>query len=104
MNQFYNVTTPTHVFVIPDDMPMDEIEWIRWTYDQAGRTVLEKTLSDVEIEGQVMSVTLTQAETKLFDSYLPITVQLRVGFQGQSFPSEEFTIAKISTLNDEVIE
>ena len=60
-------TTPTHTFTLPDDLKTTTISALYITYDQHGTTVLEKTLSDVTINGGVITCTLTQADTLKFE-------------------------------------
>ena len=60
-------TTPTHTFTLPDDLKTATISALYITYAQHGTTVLEKTLSDVTINGGVITCTLTQADTLKFE-------------------------------------
>ena len=60
-------TTPTHTFTLPDDLTSATISALYITYAQHGTTVLEKTLSDVTINGGVITCTLTQADTLKFE-------------------------------------
>ena len=60
-------TTPTHTFTLPDNLKTATISALYITYAQRGTTVLEKTLSDVTINGGVIICTLTQAETLKFE-------------------------------------
>lgn len=60
-------TTPTHTFTLPDDLTSATISALYITYAQGSKTVLEKTLSDVTINGGVIICTLTQADTLKFE-------------------------------------
>ena len=60
-------TTPTHTFTLPDDLTSATISALYITYAQGSKTVLEKTLSDVTINGGVITCTLTQADTLKFE-------------------------------------
>ena len=60
-------TTPTHTFTLPDDLKTATLSALYITYAQGSKTVLEKTLSDVTINGGVITCTLTQADTLAFD-------------------------------------
>ena len=101
---FYHLTTPTHEFVLPDDVPIEDIEWLRWTYSQAHMILLEKTLDDVNVDGQTLWFKMSQADTKLFDPFLPIKVQVRAGvIDGDALVSPEYTISTHEVLNEDVI-
>ena len=60
-------TTPTHTFTLPDNLKTATLSALYITYAQGSKTVLEKTLSDVTINGGVIICTLTQAETLKFE-------------------------------------
>ena len=60
-------TTPTHTFTLPDDLTSATISALYITYAQGSKTVLEKTLSDVTINGGVITCTLAQADTLKFE-------------------------------------
>lgn len=60
-------TTPTHTFTLPDNLKTATLSALYITYAQGSKTVLEKTLSDVTINGGVITCTLTQAETLKFE-------------------------------------
>ena len=60
-------TTPTHTFTLPDNLKTATISALYITYAQHGTTVLEKTLSDVTINGGAIICTLTQADTLKFE-------------------------------------
>lgn len=59
-------TTPTHIFTVPDEIPVDTFVEIYITYSQMGRVVTEKEKDDLTINGHELSVTLTQADTLSF--------------------------------------
>ena len=60
-------TTPTHTFTLPDDLKTATLSALYITYAQGSKTALEKTLSDVTINGGVITCTLTQADTLKFE-------------------------------------
>ena len=60
-------TTPTHTFTLPDNLKTATLSALYITYAQRGKTVLEKTLSDVMINNGVITCTLTQADTLKFE-------------------------------------
>ena len=60
-------TTPTHTFTLPDNLKTATLSAVYITYAQRGETVLEKTLSDVTINGGAIICTLTQVDTLKFE-------------------------------------
>lgn len=75
-------TTPTHKFKLP--FLSEDIEKAFVTYDQAGKTVVEKSkenavfVDDTENESTIMSVVLTQAETLAMKDNERLSIQVRV--------------------------
>ncbi|HEN0367643.1 TPA: hypothetical protein U3P15_000598 [Streptococcus agalactiae] len=53
------------------------------TYKQNGKVVLEKTIDDVSIHGEMVEVRLSQRETLLFSEGI-VTIQIRAKFQDGS--------------------
>lgn len=70
-------TTPTNIFNV--DVDCTTAESIYVTYSQYGRTKFEKTIEDIDVTEEEMSVKLTQEETlKLREGN--VTIQIRVKF------------------------
>ena len=69
-------STPTHSFVLP--MGEDDIKKVEITYCQDGKIVLQKGLYQSTIEGNVLSVTLSQADTFEFAENTSVEIQVRV--------------------------
>lgn len=69
-------TTSTHIFTVPIDFTEATALYI--TYQQLGRTVLEKELSDCTVESDKITVHLTQADTVKFKEDMPVRIQIRV--------------------------
>ena len=99
----YQLTTPKHRFFLPKAVPADELEWALISYEQNGSIVLEKDLASLTIEGQVLSIRLTQEETALFDEKTPAWVQLRCGARGLAFASRKFQITIKEVINKTVL-
>lgn len=59
-------TTPTHTFTFPKTVPIETITEMTVTYSQCGKTILQKTLSDMVAGEDFFSCRLSQDETKLF--------------------------------------
>ena len=72
-------TTPTHIF--RTDINLDNISVIYITYQQKGRTVLEKALEDVSFEDEnTFSIVLSQEDTLAFKSPDLVEIQIRLKY------------------------
>lgn len=69
---------------------------------QAGQVKIEKALSDVQLDGNVVSCTLTEAETLSLTAGRGIDakIQLRVGVGGQRMASQVFEVPVERILRD----
>ena len=95
-------TTPTHRFTLPFDYTQ-YVKKILITYSQRGAIVLEKNENDVQIDGNIVSYTLTQEETKLFSNG-DVRIQVRVLTNNDdALASETVTVHIDNVLNDEVL-
>lgn len=95
-------TTPTHSFTLPFDYN-SYVEKILISYFQDDKIVLEKTESDVEIDGKIVSYKLTQQETNLFSDGI-VKIQVRVITLNQdALVSNIYHMAVKDVLNDEVL-
>lgn len=77
-------TTPTHIFEVDRDLSFASVMFI--TYRQNGRNVVEKSLSDILVESDKLTVELTQEDTLQFkgnDNDI-VEIQIRVGFDDGS--------------------
>lgn len=74
-------TTPTNIFRTDVDLTNASVLFI--TYKQNGKVVLEKTIDDVSIHGEMVEVRLSQRETLLFSEGI-VTIQMRAKFQDGS--------------------
>lgn len=98
------LTTPTHSFVFPENVDPAELDWLRLTYAQNGVILFEKRLADMTIDGQTVSIALTQEETKQFSPAYPnVQVQMRVGIGEAAMATKIFNVPVADVLNDEVI-
>lgn len=98
------LTTPTHIFTFPDNINPSELDWLKLTYAQEGRIILEKDLSDMTVSGQQVFVTLTQAETKMFKvKKEPVQVQLRVGIGEVAMATKIYQVPVYEVLNSDII-
>ena len=69
-------TTPTHIF--KTDLDLTGADAVYVTYQQYGKTVLEKDLSDMTVEEESLTVRLTQTETLLFREKPDGTVRIQI--------------------------
>lgn len=74
-------TTPINIFRTDVDLTNASVLFI--TYKQNGKVVLEKTIDDVSIHGEMVEVRLSQRETLLFSEGI-VTIQIRAKFQDSS--------------------
>ena len=102
----YRVTTPQHVFTMPEDASVYDV--IQITYKQ-GSTKLVKVCDDgvapegVRITGDTVTVTLTQAETKKFKRG-DLTVQVRaLKNNGKAYASKRFPIEVEDVNNEDIL-
>lgn len=98
----YRGSTPTHVFTL--SIPVEDIKALRLTYAQGGRTVLEKTEKEVKMEGNLVTLRLTQEETLAFGQTAPVNIQLKVLLNsGAVLPSQIFRVHVDEILSEEVL-
>lgn len=69
-------TTPTHIFEIPIDSSL--LKQVQITYAQGSTNLLVKTIEDCVLDGNSISVTLSQEETLMFSHKKDVEVQIRV--------------------------
>ena len=95
-------TTPTHIFTIPFDTAL--IADLRISYAQCGKEVVVKTKEDATLDGQTITVKLTQEETFNFDCSKRVFVQVRVlTLGGEAVSSEVMMVSVEQCLNNEVL-
>ena len=83
-------TTPKHTFTFPFET--DLIQELKITYSQNKKIILEKYLDDFVIDGNTLSVTLTQEETFLFAGDVNVELQARVLTMGGDALSSDIRI------------
>ena len=96
----YRGTTPTLTFRLPIDT--GSITVLSIAVAQGRQVKIEKTLSDVHLDGNVISCTLTEAETLSLTagSSIEAKIQLRVGVGEQRMASQIFTVPVERILRD----
>ena len=73
-------TTPTHTFTFPFDTAI--IKDLSIVYQQNGENIIKKKLSDCKVDGNSVSITLSQEETLMFNLESIVRVQVKVLTQG----------------------
>ena len=96
----YRGTTPTLTFRLPIDT--GSITVLSVAVAQGRQVKIEKTLSDVHLDGNVISCTLTEDETMSLTAGASVEakIQLRVGVGEQRMASQIFTVPVERILRD----
>lgn len=95
-------STPRHEFIVPFHHSL--MKDFKATYSQGGRIVLEKHLKDFDIDGDTLSVKLTQEETFRFAQGIDVEIQGRVlTMGGDAIPSDIEIISAEKCLDREVL-
>ncbi len=68
-------TTPTHTFTVPFNC--DDVKNVEVTYKQNDTIVLQKYIGDCHIDGNIVSVDLTQEDTFKFVPKVNVKIQVR---------------------------
>lgn len=100
-------TTPTNTFTVDLDLTQAQVLYI--TYEQGGRTVIEKTLEDVTItpgsgkNPETLSVSLSQTDTLRLKNGA-VDIQIRARFpNGEAIASDVMTVPVDVILKEGVI-
>lgn len=95
-------TTPTHIFTLPFEV--SEIAALSVTYKQNGEVVFKKKMADCTLEGNNVTVELTQEETLQFAERNNVEIQLKAkNAAGKVIAHSVKTIPVERILDDEVI-
>lgn len=95
-------TTPTHTFTLPFEA--ENISKALIVYAQSDREVLRKIRSDCHMEGNTLSVKLTQKETFRFNYNKKVQIQVRVlTTAGKALTSNIITADAEKCLSNEVL-
>lgn len=101
-NQIQQGSTPTHEFELP--FPTDLVANIVVTYEQNDTVVVEKKGDEVEFDGYIARVSLTQAETLKFQNGKMVKIQLKVKTkEDEVIPSEIIYRGVSEVLNKEIL-
>jgi hypothetical protein len=95
-------TTPTHTFTLPFETK--DVTKVRVIYAQRDMVKIVKKESDAELQGNTITVRLTQTETLKLNDNLKTDIQVRVlTGDGNSFVSDIITVSTERCLTDEVL-
>ena len=94
-------TTPKHTFTLP--FSVEDIDSIHILYSQDERVRLKKTKSDCILDGNKVSVTLSQEETFRFMRGKKVYIQIRILRRDSALASEIMNMTIDDSLEDEVL-
>ena len=95
-------TTPTLTFTLP--IEADTITLLNIAFSQRRRIVFEKSLDDVEVYDNTITLTLSETETlKLMSDGSDVEIQLRVGVGDVRLASEIFRVSVDRILKDGIL-
>ena len=94
-------TTPENIFKLP--FILDDVKSLYVTYSQGNTVVLDKAIDDVIIDGNTITVKLTQEDTLKF-SNAQVNIQIRFKTnQGKAMASNIISTYVNNVLKDGVI-
>ena len=95
-------TTPTHTFTIP--FSVNNVADALIVYAQGEEEVLRKTVRHCHMDGNTLSVDLTQEETFLFNCNKKVQIQVRVlTTEGKALASNIITTDVAKCLSNEAL-
>lgn len=95
-------TTPTHTFTT--DIDLSEADVIFVTYEQGDTIVIEKTIDDLTVTSESISVELTQEETLAFNESGSVKIQIRARFaDGTAVASNIMKVSALAIIKEGVI-
>jgi hypothetical protein len=95
-------TTPKHTFTLPFDTGI--VDKVRVVYAQRDDVKIVKTEADAEMQGNNLSVKLTQEDTLQLNSSLKTHIQVRVvTYNGDALTSDIITVNTERCLDGEVL-
>lgn len=95
-------TTPTHTFTLPFET--NQLTKVRIVYSQGNAPIVTKEVEDCVLEGNTVTVKLTQEDTLKFDNSKFVSIQLRVVTDDEdSLVSDIIQKAVGECLDDEVL-
>ena len=96
-------STPTHIFTIPFDTLL--IDDLRVSYAQNNTEIVVKNKSDCELEGQAITVNLSQEDTLKFSHSKNVELQIKVLTTGGEVHISDIIVISVGkVLNSEVLQ
>lgn len=96
-------STPTLKFELPLEID-NNVTKLRVTFEQNDKIIFEKTERDIFINEQFFNLQLTQEETLMFDSSVPIRMQVKIRTtDGNVVPSDVVLIECKDVLSEEIL-
>ena len=99
-------STPRNTFVIPDDIDITGYKEIQIVYNQHNKAVVIKNSleGDIEVNGNELSVVLSQADTFKFDWQTVVRIQVRIMLSDDSvIASTPITVDANQCMDDNVL-
>lgn len=96
----YRGTTPTLNFTFEHNLEELNISALYITFKQGTEVVLEKSLEELEIKENKVTINLTQQETLKFMSYKPILIQARIKANNGAYATNIVTTDLKAILKD----
>ena len=93
-------STERHALTFPIDL--EHVEGVKITYTQNEDIVIVKEKDDVTINGKKIIVTLSEAETKLFEPEIPVEIQAKILIDDKVLNTKIKRIAVKRMLNTEL--
>lgn len=95
-------TTPTHIFTLPFDT--ETVKTARIIYSQSNEVIFVKTGDQLTLDGDTITVKLTQEDTLAFDCKKNVEIQVRVlTHSGDAMASDIEQVSPYRCLEDEVL-
>lgn len=94
-------TTPTHTWNLPFDSSL--LKEVSITYMQNDENVIKKTEDDCTMEGNRISITLSQEDTLKLEPKVRTTVQLKVMTINDSVMATKPKSISVSDIQDEEV-
>ena len=94
-------TTPTNRFNLPFDV--SEVAALRIAYSQKGAVIFTKTEADCTLEGNTVTLRLTQEETFKFEGEEVVQIRLRVKQKDGNVKASKPVVSKIEESDDKEV-
>lgn len=97
-------TTPTHRIVFGDDVNVEDFDWLYATYQQNGKTIIEKSLEDMTAQENYLEFSFTQEETAMFSPVFDVKFQIRAGINDLAVATKIYSFRVSDVLKEGVLE